>query len=142
MIKKKVVFGGCFDLLHAGHIMAINEAKKQGDWLTIQLASDHEIMIKKGISRPIVPEQERKYLLEQIKAVDEVVIWPGVHNPIGILKALKPDVLILNAGGQYPVEEAVKEELGFEICYIPRFIPNSGLDTTKIIDKVLNGYST
>lgn len=137
---KKVLFGGCFDLLHAGHVMAINEAKKQGDYLVIQLASDEEIIHKKGLARPIVPEQERKYILEQLKAVDEVVIWPGLHAPITIIMQLEPDVLILNAGGEYPLEESIKEELGFEIVYIPRFIPNSGLDTSKIIDKVLNGH--
>jgi cytidyltransferase-like protein len=139
---KKVLFGGCFDLLHAGHIMAIIEAKKQGDYLIIQLASDQEIIHKKGMLRPIIPEGERKFILEQIKAVDEVVVWPGLHDPIGILRALKPDVLIVNAEGSYPIEEAVAEEMGFRIVRIPRFIPNSGLDTSKIINKVLNGYST
>lgn len=135
----RVLFGGCFDLLHAGHLMAIDEAARQGGELVIQIASDEEIKHKKGNSRPIIPEEERWLMVSSLRVVDAAFIWPGLHDPRGIIHKIRPDILILNEGGHYPLEEELSKEFGFEIVYIPRFIPASGLDTTKIIEKI-NGH--
>lgn len=135
----KVLFGGCFDLLHMGHALAIYEAKKHGDELIIQLASDEEIRAKKGMERPIIPEEERRFMVAQLPEVSHAFIWRGKHDPRGIIELIKPDVLILNTDSSYFIEPQLAKEHGFKIVYIPRFVPPSGLDTTKIIEKI-NGH--
>lgn len=136
----KVLFGGCFDLFHMGHLLAIQHAKSLGDYLVIQVASDEEIRHKKGKSRPVIPEMERAALLENLRPVDEVMLWPGLHDPKGILNLVRPDVLVVNEGGKYQLEERLAKVMGFKLAYIPRYIPNSNLDTTRIINKIVWTY--
>ena len=66
--------GGCFDILHLGHIHFLREAKKLGDYLIVALESDMRIRKLKGISRPIHTQEQRRQILESLKFVDEVVI--------------------------------------------------------------------
>ena len=74
--NKKIVFtNGCFDILHRGHIVYLNEAKSLGDILIVGLNSDTSVKKLKGESRPINIQEDRKFLLENLKAVDHVVIF-------------------------------------------------------------------
>jgi len=73
--KKMVFTNGCFDILHSGHIMYLNEAKALGDFLIVGLNSDSSIKQLKGSDRPINNEEDRKYLLENLRAVDCVEIF-------------------------------------------------------------------
>lgn len=70
----KVLVGGCFDVLHFGHIHFLKEAKKQGDYLVVLLESDKRIKKLKGESRPFHSELQRKEILESLKFVDEVIL--------------------------------------------------------------------
>jgi len=86
-----VLANGCFDLIHAGHIRYLREAKKHGDILVVALNSDASVRKLKGRGRPILPERERAEILASFSDVDYLIIFdePDVKN---ILLSLKPDV--------------------------------------------------
>ncbi len=73
---KKVLVGGCFDLLHFGHIKFLEEAKKSGDYLVVALESDENVRRTKGETRPIHTQEQRKAMLESLTCVDEVIMLP------------------------------------------------------------------
>src|SRR3990167_6744552 len=73
-MKRKVLVGGCFDILHFGHIHFLREAKKLGDYLIVALESDFGVKKLKGKNRPFHNEKQRKEILESLKFVDEVII--------------------------------------------------------------------
>src|SRR5512146_1347592 len=74
--KSIVVTGGCFDLLHIGHIHLLENAKKQGDVLLVLIESDESIKKRKGINRPIHTQKERAHLVAALSAVDIVLLLP------------------------------------------------------------------
>jgi cytidyltransferase-related domain len=87
--KKKIVFtNGCFDILHAGHADYLNKAKSLGDILVVGINSDASVRRIKGEKRPILPQQMRAYLLDNLKPVDYVVIFEE-DTPFGIDKSHK-----------------------------------------------------
>jgi rfaE bifunctional protein nucleotidyltransferase chain/domain len=77
--KKIVLVGGCFDLLHFGHVYFLNEAKKQGDFLIIALESDNFILDSKK-RHPIHTQEERQIILESLKCVDLVIPLPRIKD--------------------------------------------------------------
>src|SRR3989344_9533026 len=89
--KKIVTYNGSFDVLHAGHIESIREAKRQGDILIILLNSDKSIKMYKGPLRPINTESDRSKIISALGDVDYVVIFDEI-NPKKILSEIKPDV--------------------------------------------------
>src|SRR5690348_16876399 len=94
--KKLVVTGGCFDLLHIGHITLLENAKKQGDSLIVFVESDEDIKKKKGINRPIHSQKERAHMLSMIKPVDIVVPLKARMTNIdydNLIQTIKPSVI-------------------------------------------------
>ena len=107
---EKVVFtNGCFDIIHAGHVSYLEEARKQGDRLIVGVNSDASVRRLKGKGRPINPEERRMAVLAGLEAVDWVVCFSD-DTPRGMLEVLKPDVLV--KGGDYQGKEEV---VGWEI---------------------------
>ncbi len=103
--KKKIVFtNGCFDILHAGHIQYLNEARALGDLLFIGLNSDESVKKLKGNSRPINGELERKFVLENLKAVDFVEIF-NEETPLSLIEVVRPNILV--KGGDWKPEQIV-----------------------------------
>ena len=70
----KVLVGGCFDVLHYGHVSFLKKAKALGDYLVVLLESDARIKKLKGPSRPFHNQLQRKEILESLKFVDEVIL--------------------------------------------------------------------
>lgn len=106
---KKVVFtNGCFDILHSGHVLYLNDAKAQGDILVVGLNSDASVRRLKGEDRPINSELDRKYVLENLKAIDRVFIFEE-DTPYELIKQVMPDVLV--KGGDWPVESIVGHDI-------------------------------
>lgn len=102
---KKIVFtNGCFDILHAGHITYLREARALGDILFIGLNSDASVKKLKGENRPINCEGDRKFVLENLKPVDFVEIF-SAETPLELIKEIKPNVLV--KGGDWPIEKIV-----------------------------------
>lgn len=86
-----VLANGCFDLIHAGHIRYLKEAKKRGDILVVALNNDSSVRRLKGRGRPILGERERAEILSSFFFVDYLTIFKE-PNVAKVLLALKPDV--------------------------------------------------
>jgi D-beta-D-heptose 7-phosphate kinase / D-beta-D-heptose 1-phosphate adenosyltransferase len=93
-----VATGGCFDLLHAGHVSTLQAAREQGDCLIVCLNSDASVAGLKGPVRPLVPQADRARLLAALGCVDAVVIFDE-PTPNAVLSWLRPDVWV--KGGDY-----------------------------------------
>ena len=103
--SKKIVFtNGCFDLLHSGHIYALQEAQKRGDVLVVALNTDESVKRLKGDQRPIKNLAERMTVMAALEMVDCVVSFDQ-DTPYELISYLKPDVLV--KGGDYKAAEVV-----------------------------------
>ncbi|MBL7665480.1 MAG: D-glycero-beta-D-manno-heptose 1-phosphate adenylyltransferase [Bacteriovoracaceae bacterium] len=132
---KKIVFtNGCFDIIHRGHITYLNEAKKLGDVLFIGLNSDKSVRRLKGEDRPINNEQDRAFVLLNLKSVDFVEVFDE-ETPLALIKAVAPKVLV--KGGDWSVDKIVGSKevlaLGGEVFSL-KFV--DGHSTTSIIQKI------
>ncbi|MBW7875706.1 MAG: D-glycero-beta-D-manno-heptose 1-phosphate adenylyltransferase [Candidatus Cloacimonetes bacterium] len=106
---RKIVFtNGCFDLLHAGHVTYLKEARALGDFLILGLNSDSSIKRLKGPLRPIVLEMDRALVLSELKSVDAVILFED-DTPYELIRALEPDVLV--KGGDWKPEEIVGSDI-------------------------------
>lgn len=131
----RVVFtNGVFDLLHIGHIIYLAKAAELGDKLVIGLNSDASVKRIKGDSRPINAQDSRATLLAALFFVDAVVLFEE-DNPLNLIMALMPDVLV--KGADYTIENIVgaKEVIanGGEVKTI-KFV--EGHSSTSIIQKI------
>ncbi len=128
----KVIFtNGCFDIVHRGHVELLEYCKSIGDKVIVGLNSDDSVKRLKGKKRPINSEKDRKYLLESLKYVDEVVIF-NEDTPIKLIEKLNPDVIV--KGGDYTVESVV----GNNICEVRIFKYVKGYSTTSTIQDINN----
>ncbi len=91
-----VMTNGCFDLLHAGHLSLLEQARALGDVLVVALNSERSVGTLKGPGRPLVPEAERAETLLALETVDRVVVYDE-PTPITVIHALQPDVLVKGA---------------------------------------------
>jgi cytidyltransferase-like protein len=73
----RVLTGGAYDILHTGHILALQKIKAMGDYLIVNINPDYRIRQKKGETRPILSEKERSYIVLNLKPVDEVICVKG-----------------------------------------------------------------
>lgn len=103
-----VFTNGCFDLLHRGHLSLLERARALGDLLVVGLNSDASARRLKGPGRPLVPEEDRAYLLASLRPVDAVTIFDE-DTPLALIRALLPDVLV--KGADYRPEEVVGAEV-------------------------------
>jgi rfaE bifunctional protein nucleotidyltransferase chain/domain len=115
-----VATGGCFDLLHAGHVATLRAARSLGDCLVVCLNSDDSVRRLKGVSRPLVAAEDRTRVLEALRCVDAVVVFDE-DTPAEVLKRIRPHVWAKGgdyAGTQVP-EAAVLEEWGGQAVVLP-----------------------
>ena len=108
-----VLTSGSFDLIHLGHVKYLQRAKECGDFLVVGVDSDEKIRRRKGPDRPMVPEDERLQLLAYQRPVDLVYLKGEDDERWGLVKAVRPDILVLTADHSYAPEE--QEALG-EFC--------------------------
>ena len=132
--KGKVVAftNGCFDILHAGHVSYLEEAKKDARRiLIVGLNSDASVCsLEKGAGRPIVPQGERAKLLAALSCVDFVVIF-NESTPEKLIQFLSPDILI--KGADWKGKTVAGSEFVKKVEFL-RYI--KGLSTTNIIEKI------
>jgi len=128
-----VICSGCFDILHAGHIRLLEEARKLGDTLTV-LVNDDAYLKRKGPCRPIVPLVDRMAVLQALRAVDHVYSF-ACDNPCHLLYTLQPNIYVKGseyAGKNIP-EEATMRDIGGKVVYIDsNILTHSG----HIIDRI------
>ena len=105
---EKIVFtNGCFDIIHAGHVGYLAEAKEQGDRLIVAINDDDSVRRIKGSGRPINPVERRMAVLAGLEAVDWVVSF-SEDTPEHLLQQLQPEVLV--KGGDYTLDQVVGGE--------------------------------
>lgn len=126
-----VVFtNGCFDILHRGHVLYLQQAAMLGQHLVVGLNSDASVRRLKGETRPLVKEEDRAVLLSALACVDEVVIFTE-DTPHELLSVLRPDILV--KGGDYTVDEVVGREFVQRVEIISF---EDGYSTTGLIQKI------
>lgn len=136
MKKQIVVTNGCFDLLHKGHISYLTKAKSLGTYLIVLLNSDNSIKQLKGNTRPIINQEDRKFMLQNLKAVDEVIIFDDITCQKELAQ-IKPDIYCKAA--DYNIDSLNKKELEVLQNYKTKivfldFVDN--ISTTTIINKI------
>jgi rfaE bifunctional protein nucleotidyltransferase chain/domain len=125
-----IVFtNGCFDILHKGHIEYLRESKKLGTRLIVGLNSDDSVRRLKGENRPVNNQWDRKLVLEELRCVDEVIIFEE-DTPYELIKKITPD--IITKGGDYKIEDVVGHDLAKTII-IP-FL--EGYSTSNVLKKL------
>jgi D-beta-D-heptose 7-phosphate kinase / D-beta-D-heptose 1-phosphate adenosyltransferase len=129
-----VATGGCFDLLHAGHVGMLAAARQLGDCLVVCLNSDASVRRLKGADRPLVPEEERAAVLRALRSVDAVEVFDE-DTPAEALARIRPDVFA--KGGDYAPDELpearVLERWGGEVAILPYL---EGRSTTRLLEDV------
>lgn len=129
-----VFTNGCFDLLHAGHVHLLREARKLGDVLIVALNSDASVRKIKGPHRPIRLLAERAELVGSLEMVDYVT-WFDETDPRRAIEELRPDVLV--KGGDWARDNVVGadlvERLGGKVRVIPYL---EGYSTTQLIERI------
>ncbi len=132
--EKVVMTNGCFDVLHAGHVAYLEEAKSLGDRLIVAVNDDASVQRLKGEGRPINTAEDRMLVLAGLAAVDWVVPF-GEDTPAALIERLLPDVLV--KGGDYEISEIVGGDAviaaGGEVRVLA-FRP--GRSTTSIIERI------
>lgn len=127
--KKLVFTNGCFDIIHAGHIRYLQEAKALGDVLIIGLNSDKSVSaIKPG--RPVNPQDQRAEVLSSLEMVDYVTLFDE-ETPYELIKLLQPDILV--KGGDWKKEDIVGSDIAGETFSLPYI---QGISTTEIIERI------
>jgi D-beta-D-heptose 7-phosphate kinase/D-beta-D-heptose 1-phosphate adenosyltransferase len=132
---QKIVFtNGCFDILHAGHVEYLSEARQKGDRLIVAINDDAGVCRLKGEGRPINNLERRQTMLAGLAAVDWVVSFTE-DTPENLLRQLKPDVLV--KGGDYSVDQVVGADIvvadGGEVSVLKLV---DGLSTTSLAEKI------
>ena len=93
---KIVLTGGCFDILHIGHVKFLSEAKGAGDYLIILLESDQKVKKFKGRNRPVFIQRERAEMLSALGSVDLIVLLPMMEDDgdyLNLVTKIKPDII-------------------------------------------------
>jgi D-beta-D-heptose 7-phosphate kinase/D-beta-D-heptose 1-phosphate adenosyltransferase len=127
---KRIVVNGTFDILHPGHLELLNYAKSLGDYLLVAIDTDSRVKELKGPDRPIHTEHERKLLLENLKAVDEVRLFNSKEELIDIVKTCS----IMVKGSDYKGKSIIGETYCQEVVYYDR----TEHSTTKTIERIAN----
>ena len=132
---QRVVFtNGCFDILHAGHVRYLSEARAQGDCLVLGLNSDESVKRLKGPARPINSELDRAEVVGALKAVDYVVLF-GEQTAENLIAKVRPAVYV--KGGDYTLdtlpEAKIVQSYGGRVHFVKMV---EGRSTTNVIKKI------
>jgi D-beta-D-heptose 7-phosphate kinase/D-beta-D-heptose 1-phosphate adenosyltransferase len=130
---RRIIVNGTFDIVHRGHIEMLNYARSQGDYLLVAIDSDRRVSELKGPARPVNNQEDRKFYLDNLKAVNACWIFDSAEELEHICKMYKPDVMV--KGSDYRGKPIV----GSEYCNTIQFyniVPN--YSTSKIIEDINN----
>jgi D-beta-D-heptose 7-phosphate kinase/D-beta-D-heptose 1-phosphate adenosyltransferase len=134
-LSQRIAFtNGCFDVLHAGHVKYLQEARAQADLLVVGLNSDASVRALKGKDRPVNPMEARARVLSALEAVDYVTIFEEA-TPQALIESLRPDVLV--KGADYRKHEVVGaafvESIGGRVHLAAL---DEGFSTTRLLQKL------
>jgi len=132
--KRLVLTNGCFDLLHAGHIMLFSASKQLGDILIVAIDDDESVKKLKGSGRPVLNAKERSRILSALDAVDYVVVFSS-HELKKLIEIIQPDVL--TKGSNYTSKEVFGRELVEKYGGRVKLIPvTENISSTRIINNI------
>ncbi|MCX8151029.1 MAG: FAD synthase [Candidatus Bathyarchaeota archaeon] len=145
--KKRVLASGVFDLLHLGHVKFLEEAKKTGGEnaeLVVIIARDNTVEKMKG-AKPVMPENQRRALVEALKVVDEAVLGFEQFDIGQVIEKIKPDVIALGYD-QTGMEEQVKKyvekhKLKIKVARINKFEQDELDSSSKIRKKIVEKFA-
>lgn len=139
MRKAIVLAGGCFDVLHPGHVIFLEKAKRAGDRLIVLLESDEKIKKIKGVNRPVHNQQERALVLKALKFVDEVILLPYMATKKeydDLIQKIKPDIIAVTFEDPQIHHKIRSAKLvGAKLKYVTRLTGNHS--TTKVLTSLL-----
>lgn len=132
---RRIVFtNGCFDILHAGHVRYLAQARRLGDVLVVALNTDRSVVAIKGPDRPVVGQEERAFVVAGLESVDYVTFFDD-ETPLSLIEALQPDILV--KGGDWKADSVVGGDVvrsrGGDVVVLPYL---EGASTTNIIEKI------
>ena len=130
---KSIFVNGTFDILHPGHIQLLNYAKSLGDTLTVGIDSDRRVKEKKGYARPVYSVGDRAYMLQNLKAVDYVVIFDSDEELERCIKTVKPDIMVV--GSDWKGKSVIGSMYSAELRFFDRIEEYA---TTKTIQSIIN----
>ncbi len=140
---RTVLASGSFDLVHYGHVRFLEEAKKAGGKdarLIVIVARDTTVEKLKGI-KPIIPEDQRRAVVEALKPVDEALLGFENMSIMDVVLQLKPDIIAVGHDQHYVEEEvkriALMKDIDFKIIRIGRFGPLDLNSSSKIRRKIV-----
>ena len=123
---------GTFDILHRGHLELLNYAKSQGNFLLVAIDTDRRVKELKGNDRPINNQEDRKFHLANLKAVDTVMFFDSKDQLIDIMKEYKPDIYV--KGSDWKKDKpSTAEQYCNQVIYYDRV---GDYSTTKIIQDI------
>ncbi len=129
-----VLTNGCFDVIHAGHVAYLREAKQQGDVLVVGVNADAEVIRQKGPGRPIFSEAERLEILGELHCVDYLVVFPEptAHE---LISAVRPAIYV--KGGDYRPEQVNEHALVRELGITMKLLAHRpGLGSSTIVERI------
>jgi D-beta-D-heptose 7-phosphate kinase/D-beta-D-heptose 1-phosphate adenosyltransferase len=129
----KIFVNGTFDVLHPGHLDLLNYAKSLGDFLLVAIDSDSRVASKKGADRPFNPQYNRMKLLQNLKAVDEVIIFDDDQELTQTVKILRPDIMVV--GSDYKDKTVIGSEYAKQLRFYTRTTPFS---STKVLEDFIS----
>ena len=126
-MKDKIVFtNGCFDIVHRGHLELLKYCSTLGK-VVVGLNSDQSVKKLKGSNRPFFSQEDRKFMLQSLKYVNQVIIF-NQETPLRLIENLRPDFIV--KGGDYSPEQVA----GNEISQVIIFDYIDGYSTTKVLN--------
>ena len=139
-VGKRIVFtNGCFDILHYGHIKYLQDAKSKGDYLVVAVNSDSSIKKIKAKNRPVIGQCDRLKTVAALASVDFVVLF-NEDNPLKVIKALAPDILI--KGADWSKKSIIGAD--FVAGYGGKVLTVNlvkGRSTSALIEKIVKNFS-
>ena len=133
ILPKRVFVNGTFDILHRGHLELLNYAKRLGE-VCVGIDTDECVRGKKGRGRPVHNQEERKFFLENLKSVDEVVFFSSEPEFEELIKTMQPDIIIV--GSDWKEKSTIKTYYGGELIFFDR---REEYSTTKTIHRIKDG---
>lgn len=142
-IKKEnkilVITGGCFDILHIGHIELLNQSKKHGDFLFVLLESDKNVNKLKGKNRPINPQVERAQVLASLWVVDYIVLLNEMKNNQdydNLILNLMPSIITTTKDDPKSIHNQRQAKLvGGKVLFVNKRIKNK---STSLLAKIIS----
>lgn len=142
--QKIVLVGGCFDIVHLGHLIFLEKAKKTGDILFVILESDNTIRRLKGLNRPINSQLNRANFLTHIKSVDFIILLPDMKKDQDykeLINQIKPDIIAVTKNdSRLKLKKDEAKMVGAKLLVVTDNVPQQS--TSLIIKKCYNTNPT